>query len=180
MNKGLAVFLAVLSALISVALLSGLEAAIGLFDGGAGSIIAFINAAIGYFGGKALYKVFLNDKKENKEQEIEEDNTKNQFETESSPQPSQKESETSIIDNSTLGAIIAECNIPEALIPRVLDLYKKDPRLLSSLHGAFSKEQLDEILTCLEHGQDASFLMNEKLTAEQMRAIRENLPIQSN
>lgn len=179
MKKELAVLIAVISALIGVALLSGLEAAAGMLDGDGGTIIPFINAVIGYFGGRALYKKLLNRNGEGAKEETEEDTTSNQAEVVNSEQSQQTGPAIHKYDNSALGEIIAECNIPESMIPRVIGLYMKDPKLLSSLHGGFSAEQLGEILTGLENGQDVSFFMNENLSAEQMRAIRENLPSSS-
>lgn len=176
MKKGLAVFLAIISALLGIALLSSLEAAIGLFNGGGGTIVAFINAAIAYYGGKALYKVFLNKKTESKKEETATGNTMSPIEADSVAQSQVATPQAPTTENSTLGTIIAESNIPETLIPRVIELYKKDPNLISCLREGFSEEQFNEIITGLENGQDVSFFMNEKLSAEQMRAIRENLP----
>lgn len=174
MKKELAVFLAVLTALICAALLSVFEAASGMLNSGDGTIIAFVNAIIGYFGGKAVYKklsknIIVRDR-------VETEKAKKPEEVVASVQSKRAEPVVSKSNNSALGAIIAECNIPDTLIPRVIDLYMKDPNLLSSLHGGFSAEQLDEILAGLEDGQDVSFFMNKNLSVEQMRAIRDNLP----
>lgn len=176
MKKGLAVFLGVLSALLCIALLSCLEAAIGLFNGGGGTVVAFINAAVAYFGGEALYKVFRNKKTDGEKEDAAEVNAKSPVEADSSAQSKQAEPQVPIVENSTLGTIIAECNIPDTLIPRVIELYQKDPGIISCLDGGFSEEQFNEIITGLENGQNVSFFMNENLSAEQMRAIRENLP----
>lgn len=180
MKKELAAFLAVLSALLCVAILSGLEAASGMLDSGGGTVITFINAVIGYFGGKALYKKLRDNSIDSSHGETKNDKTENQIEVKAPDRSQQAKPVIQQYDNSTLGRIIAECNIPESLIPRVIDLYVKDPKLLSSLHGGFSTEQLDEILAGLENGQDVSFFMNENLSAEQMRAIRDNLPPSQN
>ena len=176
MKKELAIFLAVLSALICAALLSVLEAASGMLDGGGGTVIAFINAIVGYFAGKAVFKKLSNNIIGGDKVETETEIVNKPEEDVTPGQHNQAEPVVSKNNNAALGEIIAECNIPDTLIPRVVDLYKKDPNLLSSLHGGFSAEQLEEILAGLEDGQDVSYFMNEHLSVEQMRAIRANLP----